>query len=52
MQTAVKCAEHSQTVVIGEDTDLLVLLCMHAEMDDEDIIFQSETRQNAIKFHI
>ena len=52
VQTAVKCAEHSQAVVIGEDTDLLVLLCMHGEMDNEDIIFQSETKQKATKFHI
>ena len=37
VQTAVKCVKHSQTVVIGEDTDLLVALCIHAEMNNEDI---------------
>ena len=52
VQTAVKCPEHSQAVVIGEDTDLLVLLCMHAEMDNEDIIFQPETKQKSAKFRI
>ena len=52
VQTTVKCAEHSQAVVTGEDTDLLVLLCMHEEMDNEDIIFQSETKQKATKFRI
>jgi len=31
--TEVKCARKGATHVIGKDTDLLVLLCHHAEED-------------------
>ena len=40
--TGVKCAENGATYVIGEDTDLLVLLCHHAEEDMDDLIFRSD----------
>ena len=49
---AVKCVEHSQAVETDKDSELPVLLCMYAEMDNEDIIFQSETKQKATKFRI
>ena len=45
-----------ETLQAAGDADLLivqtVLLCMHAEMDNEDIIFQSETKQKSTKFSI
>ena len=31
VKTAVDCAEHHDTIVVGQDTDLLVLLCYHAQ---------------------
>ena len=37
--TGVKCAKLGATHVIGEDTDLLVLLCHHAEEDMADLKF-------------
>ena len=45
VQTAVECAKNGTTTVIGEDTDLLVLLCMHADTNQSDIIFRSETKK-------
>ena len=35
----VKCATNGATHAIGEDTDLLVLLCHHAEEGIDDLIF-------------
>ena len=32
VQTAVDSAANSATTVVGEDTDLLVLLCLHADV--------------------
>ena len=52
VQTAVKCAENSSTTVIGEDIDLLVLLCTHADMNKSDIIFRSEAKQKTKKMRV
>ena len=43
-QTAVKSAEEHQTVVVGEDTDLLVLLCFYADTTHQTIFFRSDIR--------
>ena len=40
--TAVLASENNDTVVIGEDTDLLVLLCYHANLLFNKIIFKSD----------
>ena len=37
-------AEESDVVVIGEDTDLLVLLCAHAKVEANIIYFTSDTK--------
>ena len=42
ISTAVACAQSTEVVVIGEDTDLLVLLCYHASLDGYNIYFRSE----------
>lgn len=42
VQTATKCAQHQVTAVIGEDTDILVLLVHHANTSDHDIFFYSD----------
>jgi hypothetical protein len=45
VQKAVQCATIKNTVLIGDETDLLVLLCYHASMDSHDIFFCSESRK-------
>ena len=37
------------TVLIGEDTDLLILLCYHANLDSHNIFFQPEPNKNTNK---
>jgi hypothetical protein len=49
VQTAVASAARMPTVLIGEDTDLLVLLCYHASSEGFDIFFKCEPKQNAKK---
>ncbi|WAR13570.1 hypothetical protein MAR_027750 [Mya arenaria] len=44
VKTAIRAAEHSQVVVIGEDTDLLVLLCFYANSDANNIFFTSASK--------
>ena len=43
--TAVKCAENREVALLGEDTDLLVLLCYHANLENNRIYFKSEPKQ-------
>ena len=40
--TGVKCARQGTTDVIGEDTDLLVLLCHHGEEEMKQLQFRSD----------
>lgn len=46
VQKAVQAARRQDTVVVDEDTDLLVLLCSHASLEGHNIYFRSEKRQN------
>lgn len=39
----------TNTVIVGEDTDLLVLLCYHMDVTYEKLIFQSEMRASSRK---
>ena len=43
--TTITKARDPMTVLIGEDTDLLVLLLYHAEMDAKEMFFRPEPRQ-------
>ena len=43
--TAIARARTDTTVLIGDDTDLLVLLLYHGEMDTKDLFFRPEPRQ-------
>ena len=45
VQTAVKCAENREVALIGEDTELLVLLCYHANFENDSIVFKSDSKQ-------
>ena len=51
VQTAVDSAANSATTVVGEDTDLLVLLCLHADVKSQPLFFKSEKKQTAKKNH-
>ena len=45
--TAVASVRHKETVLIGDDTDLLVLLLHHAEMDAHRVFLKSEPNKSA-----
>ena len=45
VQTAIQSAMQCQTILIGEDTDLIVLLCFHVTNSCYDIFFKSEKRR-------
>lgn len=47
VQKALEAARWQDTIVVGEDTDLLVLLCYHASFEGHNIYYKSERRQNA-----
>uniref|UniRef100_UPI00358ECD2A uncharacterized protein n=1 Tax=Myxine glutinosa TaxID=7769 RepID=UPI00358ECD2A len=49
VQKAVQCATTNNTVLMGDDTDLLVLLCYHASLDSHDLFFCSESRKTTKK---
>ena len=40
---ALKIAENNPTVIVAEDTDVLILLLQHTPSDAEDIIFLLNT---------
>ena len=49
VQKAVQSATTSKTVLIREDTDLIVLLCYHAILDSHDLYFCPEPKKNTKK---
>ena len=49
VQKAVQSATTSKTVLVGEDTDLIVLLCYHASLDSHDLFFRPEPKKNTKK---
>ena len=46
VKTAVASARTNNTVLVGDDTDLLVLLCYHASKDGFDLYFRPEPKAN------
>ncbi len=52
VQKAVQCTTTSNTVPVGDDTNLLVLLGYHASLDSNDLLFCHELRKNTKKPHI
>ena len=48
-QTAVASARTKETVITGDDTDLLVLLLCHAEINTHDLFLISEPKQSLSK---
>jgi len=47
VQTAIQSSRSITTVIIGDDTDLLVLLCHHAEMNANELFFKLEPKQRS-----
>ena len=45
--TAVASARHKDSVLIGDDTHLLVILIHHAEMDAHKVFLKSEPKQSS-----
>ena len=46
VQKAVQSATSCNTVLVGDDTDLLVLLCHHASLESHDLFFCPEPKKN------
>ena len=49
VQTAVESAKSRDTVLVGDDTDLLVLLLYHVDTAGHDIYFKPEPKKDANK---
>ena len=49
VQKAVQSAVTNKTELVGEDTDLIVLLCYHANLDSRDLFFCPEPKRNMKK---
>ena len=49
VQKAVELATLMDTALVGEDTDLLILLCYHANLDSHNIFFRPEPKKNTKK---
>ena len=46
VQKTVESSTMMDTVLVGDDTDLLVLLCYHANLDSHNILFRPEPKKN------
>lgn len=47
IQTAIQSSRSITTVLVGDDADLLVLLCHHAEMNANELFFKPEPKQRS-----
>ena len=52
VKAAVVCSLQIKTIVVGDDTDLLVLLCYHCEFSSQDVFFQPEPKANTAKHRV
>lgn len=51
-KTVCECALNKHVMLIGDDTDLLVLLCYHVAVDGHRVFFKSEMRTNSKKLRV
>ena len=49
VETTVPSAVSCETTLVGDDTDMLVLLCFHAKEDSCEVFFKSEIRSGTKK---
>ena len=47
---ALQSATTSKTLLVGEDTDLIVLFCYHANLDSHDLFFHPEPKKYTKSF--
>ena len=47
VKTTIYSAQTKTTVLVGNDADLLVLLCYHTPEDGQDLFFRPEPKENA-----
>ena len=52
VKAVVECSLQINTIVVGDDTDLLVLLCYHCEFSSQDVFFQPEPKANTAKHRV
>ena len=52
VQKAVESATLMDTALVGEDTDLLILLCYHASLGSHNIYFRPEPKKNTKKLKV
>lgn len=52
VQTAMESVGRASTVLVGDDTDLLISLCYYTEISAEELFFQLEPRANSTKRHL
>ena len=52
VKAAVECSLQINTIVVGDDTDLLVLLCYHCEFISQDGFFQPVPKANTAKHRV
>jgi hypothetical protein len=51
VKTATECAKTSNTIVIGDDTDLLVLLCYYMDEHSEyNVFLKPQSKNSKIEF--
>ena len=51
-KTSVESAHHQDTILVGDDTDLLVLLCFHADLNAKELIFSPEPKKCTKQRHV
>ena len=51
VKAAVEASSHHSTTLIGEDTDLLVLLLYYAHIDNKELYFGSDNKSKAIEVY-
>lgn len=49
VKAAVESAKSTSTVLIGDDTDLLVLMIYHGDINGKDLFFKPEPRQRSLR---
>ena len=52
VKATVECSLQINTILLGDDTDLLVLLCYHCEFSSQDVFFQPEPKANTAKHRV
>ena len=52
VNSAIESAKSINTLLVGDDTDLLILLCHHADINSDDILFRPEPMSNSTKHRV